>query len=203
MRSRSLAVLAVAALSLPGLPAALPLLAQQAVSLVPGQRVRVTAAAPHADAWIGEVVGSHDGRLVVRLDSTHAETLAVGEIRRLELSRGMGSSARAGAGIGGVAGFVAGLVAGFATRPRGRPCKLSDDWLGILDPDLRCVVTIAEDVGWVGALGAGGGLAGVGLGALIGLPFHAERWERMPPDRVRLEVVPQAGALGVGVGIAF
>ena len=189
---------------LAGVIAAGPLAAQGTDSLVLGQRIRVTPRAAHADAYVGELVGLEAGRLTVRRDSMRTESLAPGEIRRLELSRGMGTGARTGSRIGAAAGFVAGLVAGFGTRPRGSPCRSHASFLGIIpDLDLRCVGTIAKDVGWVALLGIGGGGAGAGLGALIGLPFHAERWKRVPLDHIRLQVVPQAGGLSVSLGFAF
>ena len=190
-------------LALAGVLAAGPLAAQGMDSLVLGQRIRLTRRAALADAWVGNLVGLVNGRLVVRRDSTLTDTLAVGEIRRLELSRGMVTGARTGSRIGAGAGVVAGLVAGFVTRPRGRPCRSSSSFWGLPSLDLSCVGTIAKDVGWVALLGIGGGGAGAGLGALIGLPFHAERWEQVPLERLRLQVAPQAGGLSVSLGFAF
>jgi hypothetical protein len=43
-------------------------------------------------------------------------------------------------------------------------------------------------------LAAAGGLAGAGLGALVGSLFRSERWEEVPQDRWRASLGPGPGA---------
>ena len=95
------------------------------------------------------------------------------------MSRGVRSHWRAGA----AAGFLGGAAATFALLNRGgstNPCDASTN-------------QVARGLGACVGVAALGGVAGSGLGALIGKAFQTENWRSVPTDRVRVSLGPQPG----------
>ena len=97
-------------------------------------------------------------------DSLSVATHSLPSLVSFERSRGKRSQSSQGAWIGLSAGVVAGLIVGAATYE-------------------ECSGCLAPDPGTAGSAILGGvlfGLAGLGLGALIGSQIDAEHWEPIP-----------------------
>lgn len=180
------------------LPCAVPALAGETTPPEPGARVRLTV--PCDDVQPARSSGA-TCRIVGRLDHLGPEgiTLAgastsprhpLASVTRIEVSRGERSRWRAGAG----AGFVVGALGTYVALNRGgstNPCDPSanQDAIG----QGSCI-----------GLAAAGGLAGAGLGALVGSLFRSERWEEVPKDRWRVSLGPQPGGqLQLAVALTF
>jgi hypothetical protein len=170
------------------LPCATPVLARETTPPEPGTRVRLTlpCAAPLAGPTLS---GSTDCRIEGRLEQLSPDGItltsessrtrhSLASVTRIEVSQGERSRWLAGAG----AGFFAGAVGTYVALNRG----------GSTNP---CDSSANQDAMGQGAclgLAAAGGLAGAGLGALVGNLFRSERWEEIPKDRWRVSVAPQA-----------
>lgn len=150
----------------------------------PGARVRVTILerAP-VDSMAGLAPGARaSGRLLASRPHTidllrddgdaPGDTLAIprARIAAFESSRGRHGSAGRGALIGFLAGAVAGVAVGV--------------YLDEVEDPVNTTVYGGRGVVPM-ALGVGGGLVGLGLGALIGGRIHRERWRtaEIPPPR--------------------
>jgi hypothetical protein len=90
-------------------------------------------------------------------------------VSRLEVSRGRRSHWLVGAGVG----FVAGAGATYLVLNSGGSTALCD----------RSANQDAISSGECLGLTAAGGLAGAGLGALVGMLFRSDRWEEFPLAR--------------------
>ena len=169
---RGFAVVLIAFLLLP----VAGLLAQEAPSLEPGVRVRMTA--PHCNAI------SKKGRL----QEMRGDTLVLDTIEcplenawKLEVSRGRKRSVGrvlAGASLG-ILGGLLGAAVGYA-----------------LEHD-RCHDTcgIAPAIG--GIVGAGGGVV---IGTVIGALIRTDRWEEVPLNHLRVSLALQRdGRFALGV----
>lgn len=166
-----------------------PLPAQEAPQ--PGQRVRIThecRTRTPVTRQVTTLCRRQAGRLVeVREDSI---TLAVGngaaryrmgDLVRLELSRGRRSRWLAG----GLAGSAIGGVAAFAVLNGGGSTSLCNQ------SQNQDAVGFGECVGIAALFGL---VPGFGLGALVGAVARSERWEEVPVGRLRLSVAPDAAA---------
>lgn len=164
----------------------------------PGARVRLALPCeagrpPGTETPTG--VCHEEGRLVsvqgraialATAESTRSYPLSV--VTRLEVSRGTRSRWRTGAAVG----LLAGAGGTFALLNRGdstNPCDSStnQDAMGMS----ACV-----------GVAALGGVAGAGVGALIGKLFRTEEWQRVPTDQVRVSLAPRAG-LELRVALTF
>jgi hypothetical protein len=169
----------------------MPLEAQS--SVLPEQsRIRVTviadSSATHTEArFTGILVTSGTGTLQLK-DGDSTTSFRLGTLQRLELSQGYRTHRLLGAGVGLIAG--AGLTY-FLTRSGGSGslCDRASN---------QDALSSSECLG-VAALG---GLAGAGLGALIGGLIRTEGWRDIPLHDVRFGIVPHRG-MGVGVGGTF
>jgi hypothetical protein len=138
-----------------------------------------------------------EGRLVllqadtITLAAAESTTsYGVNAIRRVEVSGGLRSHRLAGAG----AGFLVGGAVAYALLNTG----------GSTSP---CDQSANQDAIGSGAcigLAALGGVAGAGLGAIIGGFVRTERWQDVPLERLRVSLRPQAGSrLGVALAVVF
>jgi hypothetical protein len=155
-------------------------LAQRTFTLVPGQRLRVTAPAQGAYDHEVRYVATSGDTLV--LTAGIAVMYPLADVVRLEILRGYRSHKWPGAVIGLVLGTAIGWRIGKAI-------------------DGSCT-------GWCYDYGqyAGpvvGALVGVGAGAVIGSSIRTGRWEKVPLDRLRVSVVPARNGFGLGASIAF
>lgn len=161
-----------------------------------GTRVRVTMrkeAQPPSDARfashqgavriIGTVLDARDKQIELRPDGqSERVTLPVESIAQLEVSRGRKSHPGKGAVIGALAG--AAFVGAMCLAEGG--CGSKGE-----------MISTEEAVVMSSAMGAGGG-------ALAGLFVRTERWEALPPGRIRLSVLPTPRrGLGLSVTLGF
>ncbi len=156
-------------------------LADDAVQLASGTRVRVTVPTGGGQL-VGTVLALDDNNLTLQvLGKTDTKVLLRDDITQLEVSAGRRSRGRGaliGAGIGAGAGGLMGLASG------------SDDANSFFrftagEKALIAAIFFAP------------------IGALIGVAVHpAERWKELPKDRIRLSFVP-VGERGAAVSLAF
>lgn len=167
--------------------------AQPPSSLEPGTRVRVIVDAGRRygeDRYtvrVGSVLGMQGDTMLLAGDRGDTLLVPFSAVTRLQVSRGLRRTAREGAGIGAGIGILAGAWIG-ANYP-----KCSDPG------EALCRA-------WTGLLGAGAGGVTVGaVGALAGLVFRTERWERVPlRDRARVSLVPRSdGGLQLSIAVSL
>jgi hypothetical protein len=169
---------------------AVPALAGETTALEPGTRVRLTLPCDDArptPTGSGGATCRIEGRLdhlgpdgITLAGASSSTRHPLASVTRIEISRGERSRWLAGAG----AGLVVGAVGTYVALDRGgstNPC----------DPSAN-----QDAIGQGSCLGlaAAGGLAGAGLGALVGSLFRSERWEEVPEDRWRVSLGPGPGA---------
>ncbi len=187
------------------LPAlARPASAQASRGPAAGDRVRLTWR-DSGRRFDGEVVVLMADTLVVgERRGSQATLVPLSQLRSLHVYRGRRSGAETGAMVGGIVGFVGGALVGLATAPFSlEDCPDFPDW-GEFDVSESCSWRELADAGWTLLAGLVGSAPVAGLGALIGLPFRHDAWERVPLDRLTARVAPlRGGALGLGFSLAF
>ncbi len=135
----------------------------------------------------GRVV-SVQGQTITLVTAESTRSHPLNSISRLEVSRGARSRWRAGA----VTGFLVGAGGTFALLNQG-------------DSTNPCDSSANQDAMGMGAcvgLATLGGVAGAGLGALVGKLLRTEDWHKVPADRMRVSLGPRTG-LEFRVAVAF
>ncbi len=120
------------------------------------------------------------------------ELVPVSSVYSLDVFRGSRSNAWKGAKIGAGVGAALGLVVGVLAMSEETEC--SETWF--------CVtVDVGPEAIPLGMIGFGlfGGLLGTGIGALS----RSERWEAVPPARLRVEPRPGGAAVVASVPLRF
>jgi hypothetical protein len=168
-------------------------MAQGAVRVFPGTRVRVSlrATTTHLtrDRIIGSLVSVQSDTLVVSEHAGRADLVLPTEaIASLEVSRGRKSAAGKGAVIGLVSGAAGGVATGLIACGGG---NCAESGLG----DVTALLSAA--------LGLGGGLTGAGIGALVGGRIHSDRWEKVPVRDLRVGLGPSGSGASLRVSLAF
>jgi hypothetical protein len=124
----------------------------------------------------------------IRIASGQSTTgYGLSAVRRVEVSDGYRTHRALGAGIG----FVAGAGITYVVTSTGgstSPCDRSAN---------QDALSSTECLG----LAAVGGVAGAGLGFLIGGLFRSERWRNVPLEQFRLSLAP--GRIGFGLRAAL
>jgi hypothetical protein len=121
---------------------------------------------------VGTVLALRPDTIVV--DNDELLVLAISSLTKLEVSRGTESRARTGGIVGLVGGAVAGAVICIASQ-----CSLtSQSGEPLEDEGLNSIALAA----------ALGGVAGYGVGVLIGSTIKVDRWEDVPLDRLRVTI---------------
>ncbi|MEO6529023.1 MAG: hypothetical protein ABIP93_20560 [Gemmatimonadaceae bacterium] len=174
-------------------PEALPgQAAASAASIRPGARVRITQAGQQPR--VAMVVTRSADTLLVRWPEL-ANTVAVplAEIYRLEFSNGRHRKVVKGMALGTLSLGTAGALLGAAAST---PCTSSDPLGCFLVPVGRNQSALMG--------GAVGGVLGLVVGALWGLPIR-EDWRQVQLDapRVAVALAPRGGAPGIGVSLRF
>ena len=180
------------------MPCVTPIAQGQAPSLQPATRVRLTVPCDlKAQPTAAERRAGcrFEGKFVtLRADTI---TLAMAEsttsyglnsISRLEVSRGYRSHWLVGAG----AGFLVGAGVTFVVLNGGGSTSICDQSAN------QDAISSGECIG----LAALGGVAGAGLGAIIGGLVRTERWQDVPVKRLRVNLAPQGG-IKFGLSVAF
>ena len=168
--------------------------AQMSPSLVPGERVRVTAPVLGLDHREAVVEALRLDTLVLRTEATIAVPRT--SLTHLETYSGRRGHPWRGAGIGALGGLLVGGAIGFVacenytvTTPTGVG--------NCLDSHEGAQIILVAGLG-LGA--AGGALLGLGIGALI----KTDKWVEHPLDDLRLGLVPQPdGRLALGITHRF
>ncbi len=201
--SRSHTGVRAALLGLVALAHTVPLSAQQPSPLKPGQRVRVTTATPGATPDVGTLVRVARDTIVLERElrtwryttgwvvDTVRTAVPVATATGLDVSVGHGNRVGLGFLIGAAGGALIGGPAAVAAARAisGAPYR-------------------GDEASGAFALGAlAGGLLGGGLGALVGLSIHWERWDPVPLEQVhRLQIGlmhDPGGRLRVGASVPF
>ncbi len=161
--------------------------AQQAPPIETGSRIRVTAPVLGADKMVGMLVEVDASRLRVQADDQASPmTISLADMTRLEVSQGRKSNALKGLGIGALIGAPIGVALGVAVS--------SESGDNQCYHNAGCIAIGGAAVGVVGAL------VGLGIGALL----KSERWEEVPLDRLRVNIVPlRDGRFALGLSVAF
>ncbi|MFN0178251.1 MAG: hypothetical protein ACKVZ0_05590 [Gemmatimonadales bacterium] len=161
----------------------------------PGTPIRLMAPCPEAPAVAGPFAGCrYQGTLV----GLPADSLTIAGahgtihldhrgVTQLEISRGR-SQWLPGAGVG----FLPGAGITYLVLHQGGSTSLCD----------RSANQDAMSRGACGGLTVLGGLAGAGLGAIVGGRFRSERWQVVPVERLRVSLVPRRG-VAVGLVMSF
>lgn len=156
--------------------------------LAPGQQVRATARDFGLVRARATIEAINSDTVVLRSGTTHRVPLT--SLERLDVHAGRRSHWLLGAGIG----FVVGAGATYAVLSSGGSTAL-------------CNQSANQDAIGTGeclALAAGGGLAGAGLGALVGTFIKSDKWEEVPTERFRLGLVPRPrGGVTLSASLAF
>jgi hypothetical protein len=153
-----------------------PLSAQQAPSLTPGQRVRVTAPSAGLTGAIAtvEALSAHDITLRCgRLGHGGTDTLQIvplDSLSLLEVNRRHGH-----AGIGALIGFGVGAIGGVIEIARENARSCEGMWCG---PRFSPI------------MGALFGLPGAGIGALVGAFVRTDEWRPVDLHRLRIGLLP-------------
>lgn len=117
-------------------------------------------------------------------------SLSLSRLNGVEVSRVHGSRWLAGAGVG----FLVGAGVTTVILNSGGSTSLCD----------RSANQDAISSGECLGLTALGGLAGAGLGALIGSRIRTERWQDIPVERLRVGLAPQSGGrFSLAIGVDF
>ena len=149
------------------------LIAQEAMPIKPGDRVRVKTKIierspwPHAvyDKIVGTVVGFRTDTLVLNVEGlSNPLTVPITSLNRLEVNRGQ----RRGGPLGAFIGLVSGAAFGWL--------------LGSTEASLE-----GPPAEYVGAVVFGG--IGFVVGAVVG-PGTTDRWEKVPLDKLRVGILP-------------
>lgn len=163
--------------------------AQQASPVKAGDRVRIIAPNVSGSPFVGTVVALEADSLVVH-DSMDTWRLSLASVEQVDLSQGRKSHALLGAGIG----LLVGGGVAFAVLYTGGSTGLCD----------QSANQDAMDSGACIGLTALGGVAGAGLGAIIGGLIPTERWQDIPLERLRVSLRPRAGGrLGLALAVVF
>ena len=195
MRPLRLFLLSVAALSSASLAAAqaptpAPTLAaapEAMVGNVRGPRVRFETA---GSEWQVGVLATQDSARFGFVLEAAAETTWVSrsQVRNMEVSVGQRHPVRTAVTIGALFGAAIGAAAAAASYT---PCTSGGfACIGDMGPGMEAL---------------GGGLAGAGVGALLGLvvgnSITTDEWRRVNDAPVRIGVAPARGGVGIGIAI--
>ena len=139
-----------------------------------GARIRVSLKPPMRRTLVGTLDTLRNDSLQIQAESGIVN-VPLADIETLEVSTGRHSLSRTGVRIGTIAGMAAGLAVGTAHLDDCGSTAFSDI-CGTSNASLLIVSSVA------------GGLAGAGLGWLVGSRFHAEGWKVVPtgPHRVAI-----------------
>jgi hypothetical protein len=150
----------------------------------PGTRVRITAPGLPGHRMIGTLQTWRPDTIVVTRDSTGDTVyVAMGAVRRLDVSQGVRSNADIGATAGLVFGLGLDVLVTFA---------FSRD---------REYALVAPAVAGYGLVVFGGGFAAIG--GILGSTTHSEHWRQVRLSS-RLGIVPlRQGRLGLGLSIGL
>ena len=174
---------AIAALSL---AAPLTARAQTPAPLAAGSRVRVTIRDAYPGRTTGTLLALGADTLRYRPDGDSASRVVLlGQVKQLEISRGVHRHTWQGFLTGAVAGAFTGVVIGYASGD---------------DPKQSFLSYTRGDK--AGILGAALGVIGGGVGTIIGFAHRSEAWQRVQPPYA-ISLAPEHGAIRLAMRIRF
>jgi RNA polymerase sigma factor (sigma-70 family) len=169
-----------------------------ASSIAPGARIRVTMKKGHGTSateedLVGTLVGMDEHAVTLARKGKADLELSSSTITRLDVSRGekpRGQQVASGAAGGFLGGAILGAVLGGLS---GSPSCRSGE---------ICLLQYSPAAG--AAVGTfAGGVVGAALGAVFGAATHAERWERVSPRRISLQLAPVDRGARVSLRCSF
>jgi hypothetical protein len=166
--------------------------ARTAAAIAPGARIRITQVG--RPPRIATMVSPGADTLLVRWpEYSGAVAVPLAEVSRLDVSAGRHRRVLKGAMLGTLGGGTLGAVIGAVGYS---PCESTEPFGCFLEPTGR-----GESAMMVGAVG---GVLGLIVGSLIGLPSR-EDWHRVPLDarRVEVAVTPRGRTTGLGLSLRF
>lgn len=164
-----------------------PLAAEQATTLDPGSRVRLSWTGGRGTRLTGAVQMTDEKVLWIVTDDQEVVRVPREQVTRLEIASGR----KGHAGKGFLTGALAGaLMGGLLMAGSSEPLFCFGSGCG--PPTTR------EKLAFVGFTTLASGGIGAGIGALI----RSDRWLEVPLGRVRLRAGP-AGSRGMGVSASF
>lgn len=193
MKARSVALSSVVLLAVTLLAA--PARAQEGPPLMPGQRLRVTAAIP--GRFTGVTVGSlvkvgPDSLTLVDPERGAVTDLPFSSITRVEVSHGQRRHTRKGLLIGAAIGIALAPVMWSGLSEDPRAC-------GGYYPDPPRACSTGEKVAFtVFSFGAS-----AGIGAWVGHKRKSENWSDSPVERLKVTARPERGGGGVALTFSF
>ncbi len=169
------------------LTASADLFAQQEPPVAPGDRVRVSRLGT-VPPLVSTVLAFKADTLVLDAEDRVAPLeVPLSLVKKVEVSRGQKSNAVSGALWGGLVGAAFGAILGVAA------------WSGSDSDDF---ISFGPEAVAVGAGVLGG--VGAGVGLLIGAATRSDRWEEVPLDRLRVNMVSRRnGGLAIRLSLAF
>ncbi|UCG87977.1 MAG: hypothetical protein JSW71_05380 [Gemmatimonadota bacterium] len=154
---------------------------QQAQTIEPGSRVRVTAPDLGIQRLAGTCLSLSQGAMAFEPEGLSPLAIATVSITRLEISRGRKRKTVTGALVGIPAGLA--LALGVATIA-------GEEW--------------QEEVNAGVWLAPAGALVGLVVGGTVGYTVKVDRWEEVPLDRLRVAVAQQRdGRFALGLQVKF
>jgi hypothetical protein len=160
----------------------------QTTALATGNRVQVTSPAHGADKVVGTVVAIQNDTLVLQVEKiTNPIRLPFSAITDIQVSRGQSREVGRGLVMGGAIGAGLGAALGFAA--------------GSDDPGLFALT--AGDKATIGAVVFG--LAGAGLGGLLGARSTRETWQQVALGGVaaRVGMAPRGDGVALHLSARF
>jgi hypothetical protein len=169
------------------------LIAQSAVPVNVGERVRITTPAQRgAYRYVGRVVQVQGDSVTVRTSDSASRPVAIAQITKLEVSAGKHGNGWRGTGYGTLIGIGAGAALGAATYTKS---------------DCAGTTWFCGDTGRGGDALAGGilgGLLGAGIGGLWGALHPTERWVARPlGSGTRVGITPSAHGTTLRLALRF
>jgi hypothetical protein len=152
-----------------------------------GSRVRVTASGLAGGRVVGDLIAIEAAEVTLRRAGS-SEVLAIprDDVTRLEVASTTRSHVGRSSGIGALVGLGIGVAVGYA----------AGDDCGAPNASFICISR--------GGAAVGLGVAGAGMGALLGLAFspHETLWQPVDVAGLQVSLTPSAGPRG-GPGLAL
>ena len=159
--------------------------AQEPPPIEPGARVRVTARDFGLEKSVGTCLSLSQGAMAFEREGLSPLTIAVVSITGLEISRGRKSNDVKGALVGAWFGVTAGALLGAVWQS---------------EHEYDC----PEKALCIGVGAAALGVTGLIIGFTVGTFIKSERWEEVPLDRLRVNIVPlRDGRFALGLSVEF
>ncbi len=169
---------------------------QEAPAIAPGAHVRLSG--PAMALQEGSLRSVHGDTIFLDVRQFLSPfAIPVGRVSRIEVLVGRHRHTKVGANVGGITGLVVGIGASARIFRDGCRPQPGGDALDTAITAAGCGMAVLLAPAYFMIIG-------YGLGALVGHFVVTETWAGVPPDRIRMALVPRSGGgLGIGVSLAF